>query len=283
MRDTDEPRAELARFLRTKRHQARPGQAGLPSTGGRRTPGLRREELSLLSGVSVTWYTWLEQGRDIAPSRQVIDALCRTLELSAAEREYVLRLAGHPYQQPADEEPNTLPAHGQRLLDAMGDSPAYAITPGWSIVAWNPAYEAFYPNIATVVPEDRNLLWLVFTDRRLRTMLTDWDADSRRFLAQFRAETGHRVHQPAVTRLVARLQAVSQEFRNGWADHDVEQFISRERTFTHPTVGDLLLEHHRLSLSDCPGVNLIMYTASPDTGTAEKLARLRIGETPDCV
>lgn len=270
-----EQRAELASFLRTRRQQSDPASAGLVSTGHRRTPGLRREEVSLLSGVSVTWYTWLEQGRDISPSAQVIGALARTLQLSDAEHQYVLRLAGHRHQPPSHEDDEQLPAHGQRLLAALGDSPAYAITPAWYIVGWNEAYEAFYPGIATVPDSDRNLLWLVFTDSRVRTMLPNWKVDSRRFLAQFRAEAGPRIHQPPVSGLLKRLQAANEDFKSAWAAHDVEQFTSRQRRFLHPLQGELLLEHHRLDLSDCPGLHLVVYTAVPGSGTRAKLAQLR--------
>ncbi len=270
----DYARTELAHFLRTKRQQVSPSAVGLADRGRRRTPGLRREEVSLLSGVSLTWYTWLEQARDVSPSRQVVDALARTLRLTPAEHGYVLRLSGHPAPGGA-EEAERLPPHAQQLLDALGASPAYAITPTWSIVGWNGAYESFYPGIDAVPPEDRNLLWLVFTDPQVQSMHADWAGDSRRFLAQFRAETGPRIHEPAVARLVERLSRASEDFRRGWANHGVEQFTARDRHFRHPVVGDLHLAHHRLSLADDPGVDLVVYTAVPGTGTAERLARMQ--------
>ena len=279
MGDAHQPRAELGDFLRRRRQQTDPASVGLIRAGSRRTPGLRREEVSLLSGVSVTWYTWLEQGRDISPSAQVIDALARTLRLSDAEHEYALRLAGHRQRPPSYCDGERLPPHGQRLLDALGDSPAYAITPAWYIVGWNAAYESFYPGIATVPDADRNLLWLVFTDDRVRTMLPNWEVDSRCFLAQFRAEAGAWVHQPPVSELLVRLRAASADFRAGWAAHDVEQFTSRQRRFVHPLQGELLLEHHRLDLSDPPGLHVVVYTAVPGGGTGAKLARLRAGSS----
>ena len=179
-------RRELAEFLGSRRRQLSPAAVGLPPGGNRRTPGLRREEVALLAGVSHTWYTWLEQGRDIHPSRQVVDALARTLQLSTAEHEYLLRLAGHG-GAPAAGAFEAVPAHLQRLMDALGPSPAYAITSGWSIVGWNRAYERLYPGVAALPAADRNLLWVVFTDPAVRTLLGDWAADSRRLLTQFRA------------------------------------------------------------------------------------------------
>jgi transcriptional regulator with XRE-family HTH domain len=266
-------RRELAEFLRSRRRQVDPHQAGLSSGGARRTPGLRREEVALLSGVSHTWYTWLEQGRDIRPSRQVVEALARTLRMSPAEREYVLRLAGHGGTAP-ETAAQGMPAHVQRLVDALGSSPAYVITASWSIVGWNAAYERLYPGVAAVPAADRNLLWLVFTDPAVRALLGDWTTDSRRFLTQFRAEVGPRLADPDVVDLVARLEAASPHFRAGWASHDVDRFSSGERRFEHPGAGTLLLEHHQLTPADAPGLQLVVYTAAEGSDAADKLARL---------
>ena len=265
-------RRELAEFLRSRRRQVDPRVAGVPGGGPRRTPGLRREEVALLSGVSHTWYTWLEQGRDIRPSRQVVDALARTLRMSPAEHEYVLRLTGHGAAPAGAAE--GMPAHVQRLLDALGPSPAYAITAGWTIAGWNRAYERLYPGVAAVPPAERNLLWLVFTDPAVRRLLADWAGDSRRFLTQFRAEVGPRLADPGVVDLVTRLQAASPHFRAGWASHDVDRFSSAERRFEHPEVGTLRLEHHQLAPSDAPGLQLVVYTAAEGGDAADRLARL---------
>ena len=266
-------RRELAEFLASRRRQLDPSEAGLPAGGARRTPGLRREEVALLSGVSHTWYTWLEQGRDIRPSRQVVDALARTLQMSAAEHDYVRRLAGYGGSV-ATDAPAGMPAHVQRLLDALGSSPAYAITSGWTIVGWNRAYERFYPGVARLPAAERNLLWLVFTDPTVRDLLGDWTADSRRFLTQFRAEIGPRLADPEIVDLVARLQAASPHFRAGWASHDVDRFSSGERRFEHPEVGTLLLEHHQLTPADALGLQVVVYTAAEGADAAAKLARL---------
>jgi transcriptional regulator with XRE-family HTH domain len=267
-------RRELAEFLGSRRRQMAPSTVGLPAGGNRRTPGLRREEVALLAGVSHTWYTWLEQGRDIRPSRQVMDALARTLRLSTAEHEYVLRLSGNG-GSPPDGTLEAMPAHVQRLLDALGSSPAYAITSSWSIVGWNQAYEALYPGVAEVPAAERNLLWVVFTDPAVRELLGDWTTDSRRFLTQFRAEVGPRLADPEVVDLVTRLQAASPSFREGWASHDVDRFSSTERRFQHPVVGTLVLEHHQLTPADAPGLQLVVYTAADGTDSAAELARLR--------
>ncbi len=266
-------RRELGEFLRSRRHQVDPRDTGLPPGGARRTPGLRREEVALLSGVSSTWYTWLEQGRDIHPSRQVVDALARTLRMSPAEHGYVLRLTGHAGPAPADPA-QEVPGHVQRLLDALGPSPAYALTADWTIAAWNRAYERLYPGVARVPAAGRNLLELVFTDPAVRSLLADWETDSRRFLTQFRAEVGPRLADPVVVDLVSRLEAASPSFRAGWASHDVDRFSSAERRFEHPEVGTLLLEHHQLTPADAPGLQVVVYTAADGGGSAARLAAL---------
>ncbi|GAB3200702.1 helix-turn-helix transcriptional regulator [Geodermatophilus arenarius] len=266
-------RRELGEFLRSRRSQVDPRVTGLPAGGPRRTPGLRREEVALLSGVSSTWYTWLEQGRDIRPSRQVVDALARTLRMTPAEHGYVLRLTGHGGAAPGDPD-GGMPGHVQRLLDALGPSPAYAITADWWIAGWNRAYARFYPGVAAAPADRRNLLELVFTDPAVRALLADWAGDSRRFLTQFRAEVGPRLADPAVVDLVARLEAASPEFRAGWASHDVDRFSSAERRFEHPEVGSLLLEHHQLTPADAPGLQLVVYTAAEGSESAGRLRAL---------
>ncbi|WP_345712194.1 helix-turn-helix transcriptional regulator [Kineococcus glutinatus] len=267
---TEAQRRELGALLRARRVQLDRAALGLPPVPRSRTGGLRREEVSALSGVSVTWYTWLEQGRDIHPSRQVLDAVARALRLSAAEHAYVLSLAGLPALTAAS--PAVAPAHVQRLLDALHGSPAFALTSAWDIAAWNAAYAVLYPHIGSGA--DRNLLWSVFTDPYVRELLPDWDTDSRRFLAEFRAEAGPHLGEPAVAALVARLSAASEEFRAGWTGGGVEGFTSRERLFHHPRVGDLRLEQHRLVPADVPGLSVVVYTPVDDGRTPAALAAL---------
>lgn len=263
-------RRELGALLRSRRGQLTATDLGLPIAPRRRSPGLRREEVAALSGVSVTWYTWLEQGRDTHPSRQVLDALARTLRLSESEHAYVLSLAGYSAPRPSPAPaPRTAPAHVQRLLDAQVGLASFAIAADWQIVGWNDAYAVLYPGIAAVADEDRNLLWLVFTDPYVRRLLPRWEEDSRRFLAQFRAEAGLQLGEPAVAALVRRLEATSAAFRTGWSDHDISGFTSRDRLFNHPSTGDLLLEHHQLTPTDHPDLQVVIYTPVEDGRTPQ--------------
>jgi transcriptional regulator with XRE-family HTH domain len=272
---TEAQRTELGAFLRSRRGSLVRADFGLPSVGRSRTNGLRREEVSYLSGVSVTWYTWLEQGRDINPSREVLDAVARTLRLSPDEHSYVLALAGYSAPVPAsDEGPQEAPGSVQRLLDSLATSPAFALTASWDIVGWNAAYAALFPPVAEVPPAERNLLRFVFLHPYDRRLLPNWEADSRRFLAEFRAEVGPHLGEPEVGRLVDELRAASPEFRAGWTSHELSGFSSRERLFFAPSVGELRLEHHRLVPSDHPELHLVVYTPVDDGETPGRLAAL---------
>ncbi|MDX6350709.1 MAG: hypothetical protein QOF84_5499 [Streptomyces sp.] len=277
----EQRRRDLGDFLKTRREQLVRADLGLPPVGGRRTSGLRREEISYLSDVSVTWYTWLEQGRDIHPSRQVLDAVARTLRLSAAEHTYLMSLAGYTAPKPAAAPVAvTAPASVQRLLDSFPDFPAYAIGPDWGVLGWNAPFAALYPNITTVQVTDRNMLWLVFTDPYLRELMPDWEVASRRFLREFRAEIGPRLGEEPWSDLVARLLRTSEPFRVCWESHDVEGFTSRVRMFRHPSVGDLQVELHRVIPCDHPDLRLLIYTPVLTTDAPARLRRLAGAAAP---
>ncbi|MFJ4172524.1 helix-turn-helix transcriptional regulator [Microbacterium sp. NPDC089696] len=266
MASDPQKRSELGAFLRARREQLDRGTYGLPAAGRGRTVGLRREEVSFLSGVSVTWYTWLEQGRDINPSRQVLDAVATALHLTVAEHDYALTLAGFAPQRPAGGEAvETAPPHVQRFLDALDEHPAYALAADWGIAGWNRAYERLYPHVATTPPEQRNLLRLIFTDPAVRSLLDDWDDTSSRFLAEFRAEAGPRLGDPRYRDLIGRLREESPEFRERWESHGVGGFESRERVFQHPSLGRLVFEHHQMRPSDQSDIQLVVYTADAET------------------
>lgn len=256
-------------FLRRRRGEVVRADRGLPGAGpgGRRALGLRREEVCYLAGISVSWYSWLEQGRDISPSRQVLDAVARALELDAAEHAYVLSLAGWATSTPSGPEHlrEPPPGHVQRLLDALENAPAFAMTRYWHIRAWNDAYARLFPRIAEVGVAERNLLRLLFTDPAVRDLLPDWDVDVRRFLAEFRAETAPHLGESELDALVADLAAASEPFRRWWADRDVHGFVSRRRRFRHPDRGVVSLEHHLVTLADPADLRLVIYLPTPDS------------------
>ncbi|WP_394159375.1 helix-turn-helix transcriptional regulator [Galactobacter valiniphilus] len=275
MSSNEAARKELGAFLRTKRTAADRADYELPPVARARTKGLRREEIAFLSGVSVTWYTWLEQGRDINPSRQVIDAVALNLRLSRAEHDYVLGLVGFsPSPRVVPLAPAPVPSHVQHLLDALEPAPAFALTPHWDIAAWNRSYAGLFPGVLAAPAEERNLLLFVFTDDYVRAMLPDWELTSRQFLAEYRAETGSRVAGPAHVRLLEHLRAVSEDFSRAWDEHAVLRFASRQRTFLHPEAGELDFEQLGLVPQDAPELSVVAYLPREGTGTAARLPLL---------
>ncbi|MGO4447236.1 helix-turn-helix transcriptional regulator [Mycobacterium sp. 2YAF39] len=267
--------AVMGQFLRARRSHLVRADLGVPPITGRTACGLRREEVAYLAGVSITWYTWLEQGRDVTPSRQVLDSLARTLRLSHTEHVYLLALAGYGAPHPSeDPNPGTVPAGMRRLLDALENYPALAIAPNWTVLAWNEAYAAVYPNMATVEVADRNFLWLLFTDPYLRALMPDWELTGVYNVASFRAEAGTRLDDPPFADLVSRLQETSEAFRSAWESFGIETLRSRVRRFRHPAVGDLHMEQHILAPSDHPQLRLVTFIPVPASGTAARLRRL---------
>ncbi|WP_040163751.1 helix-turn-helix transcriptional regulator [Microbacterium gorillae] len=256
----DGSRRELGEFLRGKRTGADRAAFDLPPVGRARTTGLRREEIAFLSGVSVTWYTWLEQGRDIHPSRQVLDAVAVNLRLTHAEHDYVLGLAGFtPAPRPEPLAPAPVPAHVQHLLDALDPAPAFAVTGHWDIAAWNGAYAHLFPGVATAPAAERNLLVFVFTDPYVRAMLPDWEVTSRQFLAEYRAEAGARIGGADHVRLVSFLREASDEFADAWDEHAIERFSSRRRSFVHPVDGTVDYEQVKISPQDAAELTIVAY------------------------
>lgn len=263
---------QLGEFLTARRRARGRADLGLPPGTRRSEIGLSREEVATLAGISVSWYTWLEQGRDINASRQVLGAVARVLQLTDAEVEYVIALAA-PSHETASPEPQTVPEHLLHLIQSI-PFPAFIVATDWSIVGWNDGYEWLYGPIATTSQVDRNLLRLVYTDPRLRDMLPDWERDSRSFLAEFRAESGVRLSSERHRAVVDALIEQSPDFRAQWAEHAVGRFKSRTRTFIHPEDGEFQFEHHRLVPSDAAELHVIMYVPVTQTSNAASSVEL---------
>ena len=249
-------RQELGEFLAARRKASSRRSLGLPLSPRRGDVGLSREEVAALAGVSGSWYTWLEQGRDINVSQQVVSAVARVLRLTSDEAVYVSSLTQKEVDPPVVRD--AAPAHLQRLVGAL-DFPAFILTTDWEIVGWNSAYEWLYPRISSLEAADRNLLWLVYTDPQLRRMLPDWERDSKRFLAEFRAEAGVRLAGPSHRAVVDRLRVASDDFSRHWSELGVSRFESRRRQFHHRVQGLVEFEHHRLVPSDAVDLHVVMY------------------------
>ena len=269
----DHQRAELAAFLRARRQALTPEQVKLPRGHGRRTPGLRREEVALLAGVSVTWYTWLEQGRRINASTDVLRSIGRALRLDDAGQEHLVSLA-QPVSAngPAIETPDEVPSALRRLIDAFDPAPAYVLGPHWEFAAWNAAEARLYPPLDRLEGLERNLLWVLFARRDVRDLIVDWDLHARQMLAEFRAATTAVRRDPELVALVTRLHEVSEEFRTWWPEHDVARFETRLRRFDHPRAGVLTFEYQQLTPSEWPSLRVVVQLPVPGDDSAQRLA-----------
>jgi transcriptional regulator with XRE-family HTH domain len=266
-------RAELAAFLRARREAVTPEQVRLPRGRGRRTPGLRREEVALLAGVSVTWYTWLEQGRRINASTDVLRSIGRALRLDDAGQEHLVSLAQPSSPNgPVMTTPEEVPSALRRLIEAFEPAPAYVLGPHWEFAAWNGAQARLYPPIEQLEGIERNLIWVLFAHAGVRELIVDWDIHARQAMAEFRAATTAVRHDPVMLELVQRLSGVSAEFRSWWPEHDVARFETRLRRFAHPRAGLLTFEYQQLNPAEWPALRVVVQLPVPGDDSARRLA-----------
>ncbi len=273
---SDEQRRQgLADFLRTRRMRLSPEQVGLISGGRRRTPGLRREEVAQLANVGVSWYTLLEQGRDIHPSREVLLSISHALQLTPDERQHLFLLADQ--QQLVDtraDDEQVSPAL-RRVLDALTPVPAYVVGRRWNYLAWNTTADEVFLLSKSVPPYEYNVVWRMFADpRSLRPYNPKWEQVAQRVLAEFRADSARYADEEWFKHLIADLQRVSPEFRTWWPRHDVLGRADARKDIEHPLVGCLMFEHTTLQVPTMPELKIMIYTPLPETDTLEKLQQL---------
>ncbi|TDD88681.1 XRE family transcriptional regulator [Actinomadura darangshiensis] len=265
-------RTELAAFLRSRRGRITPEDVGMPPGPRRRTPGLRREEVAQLAGVGVTWYTWLEQGRPINASTQVLDAVARTLRLDTAEREHLYRLADVP-DAAAGEEAGSLPEDVQMILDALVPIPASVANARSDILAWNSAYAAIFPQVETARPCERNSMWMAFTLPPCCNPIVNLEEVAAGQVAVFRHRYSRHLDEPGWKDLVRRLQAASPEFARLWASHDVALPGESVKVFRHRAVGEIRTRATNMDLTASPGARLVACAAT-DQGSRDRIAWL---------
>jgi transcriptional regulator with XRE-family HTH domain len=270
----EQRRLDLADFLRTRRVRLSPEQVGLIRGGRRRTPGLRREEVAQLANVGVSWYTLLEQGRDIRPSREVLQSIAAALQLTPDERQHLFLLADQQHfgdTSPSDEQVS--PAL-RRVLDTLNPLPAYIIGRRWNYLAWNSAAEHVLLLSKVVPPYEYNAVWRMFADPAHHLYHPVWEQVAQKVLAEFRAESPRYAHEEWFKRLIADLQRVSPEFRAWWPRHDVRGRTDAQKEILHPLVGRLMFEHTTLQVPTMPELKIMIYTPLPETDTLEKLQQL---------
>jgi len=257
-----------------RRSGLQPDDVGLPNGGRRRTPGLRREEVASLAGVGVTWYTWLEQGRDVRASLEVLEALSSALRLTPTERSHLILLGrgepAPPCKPPVERVSNEL----RRLIHNVGPGPALLLGRRYDMLVWNPAMAAVFGDPGLIPRPTRNHLWQTFMDPSRRLLLCSWERGARAMVAKARADYARHIGDPAWDELIARLNESSPEFRRLWARHEVAQPGEGRRVLNHPVAGRMVFDHAVFRAVDDPEQRLVLYSPSCQENTLAKLDEL---------
>jgi transcriptional regulator with XRE-family HTH domain len=265
-------RAELARFLKARRARVRPEDVGLPPAPRRRTPGLRREEVAMLAGLGVTWYTWLEQGRPINASAQVLDSVARTLRLDRAEREHLYRLAE---ATPLRSWANSAAAPGalRDVLHGLEPLPAVIINARFDVIESNAAHLDLFYEWHSLPCVHKNLLWCCVTEPLARERYLNYDEEIPHLVARLRSAYGRHVGDPEWEEDIRRLTELSPEFAELWARHEVAESSDRTQRFMHPVAGALTFTRTELASSD-PDLRITVHTPQDDE-TRQRLPLIR--------
>jgi transcriptional regulator with XRE-family HTH domain len=270
-------RRQAGEFLRSRRERLTPSDVGLPNGFRRRTPGLRREEVALLAGVGTTWYTWLEQGRDVRPSPEVLSALADALRLDGAERRHLYILNDRTPPEPRSTGLEKVPQPVLRMLESMTSQPAYVLGRRWDVLAWNRAAELLFGDYGELADDERNIMHIVFANKVHRKLLVDWREVASTALAMFRADSARYAGDPDFERLIGALSRISPEFRELWPRQDVLRSLSSHKRIKHPVAGRMMFEYISFAVTDHGDMKLIVYTPLDTDQTAEKLDSLLSG------
>lgn len=268
------PTTALGQYLRERRVRMDPHALGF-TTGRRRTPGLRREEVAQRANISPTWYSWLEQGRGGAPSADVLDRIARALMLTEVEREhlYLIGLGRAPdvRYRPVEGVSERL----QRVLDAMAGCPALLRTVSWDVVAWNAAATVMLTDYGALPADERNVLRRLFLDPETRAHNADWDAIARFVVGAFRADMARAGARDALEPFVQELRGKSSEFAELWDGGEVREFGQGVKRLNHAVLGEITIEHSSFSVEGRPDLTLLVYTPTNDVDALriETLAR----------
>jgi hypothetical protein len=231
--------------------------------------------VATLAGVGTTWYTWLEQGRDVRASQQVLEALADALRMNAAEHAHLMLLGRGDEVTPVQSRRETLDPTVARLVENIGpSSPACIIGRRWDYLAWNPAFEVVFCDPMKYPPERRNQLWAIVVDPERRKRVTDWETGARNAVARFRADNARHLGDPDFEELISALHDASEDFRGWWKRHEVARSGTGRKRMRHPDAGILWFEHAVFKLEESPEQRLILYSPLPKCNTAEKVEQL---------
>ncbi|QJC51332.1 helix-turn-helix domain-containing protein [Paenibacillus albicereus] len=269
----------LSEFLRSRRMALRPEEHGFPAGGRRRTPGLRREEVALLAGVSPTWYTWLEQGRDIRVSASVLDAVAKALRLNADEKRYMASLAGDAAEggdpeRGASGEPEALPAPLQRILGELDGCPAIVSDRRCRIAGWNEAAARVFLDFGAVPPGERNMISLLFTRPELQRLAVNWEQFVRGYLALFRYYYGQYAEDDWYSGYIEEMERRDARFAPLWEESRVSAAPEVILEFRHARAGKMQFQLTSLQAHGERDLRVSVYTPAPETGTDRKMRRL---------
>ncbi|MGC4899185.1 helix-turn-helix domain-containing protein [Micromonospora echinospora] len=268
---------ELGAFLRARRGWLRPRDVGLEPGGRRKVTGLRREELALLAGLSTDYYQRMEQGREVRPSDDVLDALAGALALDDTERRHLFtlaRAARRPMPTRVDHGPERVPDSTRRLLRVM-DTPAVVLGRHLDLLDWNPMAQALLGDPADHPPGRLNMLLLLFDDALTGgRSCPDWERQALEYIGMLRAAVADDPTHPRATAIVGELSIRSAEFRRLWARHDVRASVSGTKTFRVPGLGDIVLDWDTYPLPGSPGPVVLVFTAEPGSPDADRLRLL---------
>jgi transcriptional regulator with XRE-family HTH domain len=273
MQKSDGRHQALADFLRKRRASLTPSAVGLPPGSRRRTPGLRREEVAQLASIGTSWYVWLEQGRDVHPSAQVLESLAQALRLTVNERRHLFLLAGQPLPSPALPLAESVSPTLQQMLDDLNPDPACVIGRRWDYLAWNRAADGVFGISEASPPHAHNVIWRFFTDSTMREQFSHWEQMARGILAEFRAASARYPGDVWFEELIEDLHQASPDFRLWWSHHDVSNFMDNDKIIEHPKLGHLEFKHLTLHVFNDPDMRVTAYI--PDAQTRERLQRFR--------
>jgi len=261
-----EPRRELGDFVRAQREKLTPAMAGLSVSTRRRTPGLRREEVAQLCGLSVTWYTWIEQGRDVSVSPTALARLANTLRLGRAERAYLFELAGKRDPDQHESDISNVPAAVFACVAAIA-TPAYILDRSWTARGWNASAARLFVGWLDG-PHDRNLLRYIFLAAAARSLICSWEERARRVVAEFRAACSAHLNDPSLRAVIDGLRQQSPAFGRFWDQHGVVGREGGERTFHHPADGFVRYEQVTFDLATQPDLKLTVLVGGATDGAA---------------
>jgi transcriptional regulator with XRE-family HTH domain len=265
-------RAQLSEFLKSCRARREPASVGLVPAARRRSKGLRREDVAALAGLSATWYTWLEQGRNVHPSEQILERLSGALGLSAAERDYLFMLAQRRPPRPAANPGEPLRPAVHRMLDAL-NIPALVHTRRWDVVAWNAVWTRCFPDFGQRPMGDRNLLRILLTAADFQRNPDEQEEIARRILPTVRLDYTQAGDDPAFDALIEELSASCPIFDRLWHSPEISHFPEGIYTASYPGIGPIAFEHTAYSVASSPNLRLLMFSPA-DALSAEKFARL---------